>query len=150
LHTWPKAAVPSQAISAPSTQISFSERAAALNAASLAILDSGSIASSGVLVAVSTALVGARANAYAYVDTADANGSGAEEALELIMDPTPEEEERAVARYGIAWAFGKGLSTVKKEDGAQSGMQHDGDEEKEAAVCWVESEGRFSREQVCL
>jgi hypothetical protein len=127
---------------APSTQISFSERAAALNSASLAILDSGAVATSGVLVAISVALVGAKQNAYAYVDTATAaNGLGqggdADELdLDLILDPTPEEEGRAVARFGFAWAFGKGLSTVKQP------------ERQEAALVWVDSEGRFTRDQV--
>lgn len=178
-HTWPKkfpatatasTGTPATA-SAPTTEISISERCAALNASALAVLDSGAIASSGVLVAISAALVGARANAYAYVDAgAAAEQEGEEEEeeeLELVLDPTAEEEERAKARFGFGWAFGRGLSTVGQtghggqrggEKEGEGGMdvevdtkgQGEGEEGREGVLVWVESEGRLTREQVSL
>ncbi|EKC97434.1 hypothetical protein A1Q2_08357 [Trichosporon asahii var. asahii CBS 8904] len=78
----------------PLAGYSFSARAAALNAASLATLHAGSVGLRAFPIAVSLAL----------------NTDG-----DLLVDPTLDEETGAQARFGFGWAFGAGISS-KKDD----------------------------------
>jgi exosome complex component RRP46 len=104
----------------------FSSRAAALNAGSLALLNTATVAMRAVAIAVSLA----------YVDG------------ELLLDPTAEEEERAQSRFVFGWAFGSGISTVGAEAPGASEMGVDGDKLDEAEIIWTESEGEFTKDQV--
>lgn len=79
----------------PLAGYSFSGRAAALNAASLATLHAGSVGLRAFPLAVSLALT----------DDGD-----------MLVDPTLDEETSAQARFGFGWAFGTGISS-KKESG---------------------------------
>ena len=100
----------------------FSNRAAALNAGSLALLDTASVAMKGVAVAVSLAYIGE----------------------ELVLDPTNEEESKAGSRFVFAWAFGSGMATEAKGD-----MELD-NEDAEAEIVWTETEGDFTRKEVSV
>ncbi|KAK4683880.1 exosome complex component RRP46, partial [Tremellales sp. Uapishka_1] len=104
--------------------MTFSSRAASINAACVALLDSGAIALKAIPLAVAVALIGGR----------------------MVVDAVAEEEEKAEARFGFGWAFGRGIQV----DGKGEGMQVDGEVEEEMELVWVESEGSFSRGQVSL
>jgi exosome complex component RRP46 len=78
----------------------MSAKAAALNAATLALLDTSSVA----MRAVPVALAMAQTNAG------------------LVLDPTKEEEDSASARYVFGWAFGSGISSTS------DGMETDEEE----------------------
>ena len=78
----------------PLAGYSFSGRAAALNAASLAILHAGSVGLRAFPSAVSLAL------------TTDGD---------LLVDPTLDEETSARARFGFGWAYGAGISSKKEQ-----------------------------------
>lgn len=103
------------------TGMYFSAKATALNAASLALLDTASVALRAVPIAVSLAQT----------------TSG------LTVDPTREEEDQAICRFVFGWAFGSGISSESRGD-----MEVDG--EVEAELVWAESEGSFSRQEVSL
>jgi hypothetical protein len=61
----------------------------------------------------------------------------------LVLDPTMEEEVKAIARFGFGWAI--------SSTGSQGDMEVDDDDEGlEMELVWVESEGSFSRSEVCL
>lgn len=97
----------------------FSAKATALNAASLALLDTASVAMRAVPIAVSLA------------QTRDG----------LVLDPTREEEDEAISRFVFAWAFGSGISSETSGD-------MDVDDQVESELVWAESEGSFSRTEV--
>lgn len=69
----------------------------------------------------------------------------------VVVDPTMEEEAKALARFGFAWAIGQGLNNTKssksKSKSEASGMDVDGDD-LEMELVWTESEGSFSRSEV--
>lgn len=67
----------------PTSDLSFSARACAINAATLASLDAGSIAIKNVAVAVALSF--------------DSNG-------QMVLDPDAEEEELASSLHAFAWA----------------------------------------------
>lgn len=142
-HSWPQPSSSSLDVSAPnpSGSLSFAERASALNAAALAILDAGAISLRAVPIAVSLAYVPEDL----YVD---ATGTGAgERNVDLVVDPSAEEEGNASSRFVFGWAFGEGVSTsksIKGEDEDMSGEEKSG----EAELVWVENEGSFSKTQV--
>lgn len=78
---------------------SFSGRAAALNAASLAALHAGSVGLRALPLAVSLAL----------------STQG-----DLLADPSLEEETAARARFGFGWAFGAGIAAKPEGDGDEA------------------------------
>lgn len=79
----------------PLAGYSFSGRAAALNAASLATLHAGSVGLRAFPIAVSLAL----------------STEG-----DLLADPSLDEETSAQARFGFGWAFGAGISSKKGDE----------------------------------
>jgi exosome complex component RRP46 len=104
----------------------FAARAAALNAATLALLDAGSVGMRGVAVAV--ALAGVEGG--------------------LVLDPSGVEEGKARSRYVFGWGFGKGLG-MEGEEGVK--MEVDGDDAvrtNDAELVWAEGEGEFTKEEV--
>lgn len=142
--TWPKLEVEEEDDSvevhknttglAPMTGMFFSSRAACLNASTLALLDAGSISMRAVPIAVS--IVYTR--------------SSAENEGHLLLDPSNKEELNASSRHLFAWAFGAGISASGEVAATSDGMNVDGDDVKgEAELVWSESEGEFSRAQVC-
>lgn len=150
---------------APLASTPFSARAAAINAVTLSTLDAGSIAMRAVPVAVSVAFVPSRRRQNGFpVGSSAASG---DDVGVMVLDPTPEEEQRASSRHGFCWAFGQGIAA---DPGANTGSgvkaEDDEDEEMivyrpradnsglesadrtEAELVWVESEGSFDRQQV--
>ena len=113
----------------------FAAKASGINAAALAIMDAGSIPLRAVPVAVALALI------------PDASGSKGSKGV-MAVDPTHEEEGAAISRFGFGWAFGKGISTDVRE-GEDGGMEVDGESNVDMELIWAESEGTFSRSQVC-
>jgi exosome complex component RRP46 len=141
-HSWPESSSTSAEISAPTPlgSLSFAERASALNAAALAILDAGAVSLRAVPIAVSLAYVPEAM----YLDT---TGQGGEERkVSLMVDPSAEEEGNASGRFVFGWAFGEGVSTGQKQRGEDVDMG--GKESGEAELVWVESEGSFTKAQV--
>ena len=110
---------------APMTGAYFSSRAACINASSLAFLDAGSIGMKGLIVAA----------ALAYLPAGT-----------LVVDPTSEEERKAVSRHGFGWAFGAGIAPSGSK--GDTGMDVDGARAIEMELVWAESEGSFSRPEV--
>lgn len=125
-NTWPAPIDPPHIDYAPMSGMYFSTRAAALNAGSLALLNTAAVAMRAVAIAVSLAFVDG----------------------ELLLDPTAEEEDRAQSRFVFGWAFGSGISTVGAEGASADGMEVDGAKEDEAEIIWTESEGEFTKDQV--
>lgn len=80
-----------------------------------------------------------------YVDLGVAT-SDQERAVRLVVDPTEEEEKRAMSRFVVGWAFGQGVST-KTNQGEDERM---GEGSGEAEMVWMESEGSFTRDQVSV
>jgi exosome complex component RRP46 len=148
-HTWPPASSVSTRESAaptPSGYLAFAERATALNAATLAVLDAGAVSLRAVPLAVALAY----APAEMYVDvTGDMGSDGEGRQVHLVVDPTADEEASAKSRFVFGWAFGEGVSTsgprAKAED---ADMLGGADETLEAELVWVESEGSFSKAEV--
>ncbi|WVQ83820.1 hypothetical protein IAT38_005964 [Cryptococcus sp. DSM 104549] len=133
-------------VPSPASGYPFAARAAGVNAASLALLDAGSVPIRAVVVAVAVALMGGGAGAGKF--------GGAEGEGVLVLDPTVEEEARARARFGFGWAFGEGVSLAggkRGEAGGAGGMEVDSQEgqgqEGEMELVWVESEGEFTRKE---
>lgn len=129
-HTWPK---PDSSSSTPSSSslgsgLSISLKAASINAASLAILDAGSIEMTGIPIAVSLAQV-----------------DGA-----IVVDPSIEEEGRSESRFGFGWVFGVGYGkNGENSDVGDVKMEEDGEAMSVGCeLVWVECEGSFTREQV--
>ena len=126
---------------------SFASRAAGLNAATLAILDAGSIALRAVPIAVALAVLPS-----GLIVNGDGNGGGGRGVL--VVDPDLEEEQRATSRHVFGWAFGAGISTApvtKSSEGeVDQGMEVDDElgEGAESELVWAESEGSFSRKEV--
>lgn len=122
---------------------SMSTRAACINAATLAILDAGSVNSIAVPVAVAVAAVPTveRRRRWdpeaSYVPFEEGEEESDEddddEELTLILDPTPEEEKKAKSKFVVAWAFGAGMS--RKGEASE--------DEKEAECALIESSGSF-------
>ena len=116
---------------APSTYITFSSRASGINATALAVMVASSLSLHAVPVSISMALL----------PTTD----GSKKSY-VVVDPTMEEEAKALARFGFAWAIGQGLNkTAASKRG--SGMEVDG-EEMDMELVWTESEGSFSKAEV--
>lgn len=85
----------------------------------------------------------------------------------MVLDPTPEEEQRASSRHGFCWAFGQGIAADPSAS-TGSGVKAEDDEDEEmivyqpradnsglgsadgaeAELVWVEGEGSFDRQQV--
>jgi hypothetical protein len=107
---------------APTTSIPFSSRASGINATALSILSAGSLALSAIPIAVAVALLPSSA---------------------LVLDPTMEEEVKAIARFGFGWA----ISSTGSQGGDME-VDDDDDEGLEMELVWVESEGSFSRSEV--
>ncbi|WVR04307.1 hypothetical protein IAU60_001307 [Kwoniella sp. DSM 27419] len=107
----------------PTTSYTYTSRAAAINASTLALLSAGSVPLTALPIAVALANV---------------KGS-------LVLDPSTEEEQVAKARFGFGWAFGVGVSLA--ESGADVEMKADGEAEQEMELVWTESEGTFSKEE---
>lgn len=118
----PNASVAASA--APATSIPYASRASGINATALSILSAGSLALSAIPIGVALALL---------PSTMARKGA-------MVLDPTMEEEARATARFGFAWAIGHGLD--KSE-----GMEVD-DASMDMELVWSESEGSFSRAEV--
>jgi hypothetical protein len=127
----------------------MSARAASINAATLAILDAGSVDASGVALACSIAVVPTNPKSRSYDFSASyvtldpmqvddtAEDDNEDEEMTMILDPAWEEEKMAVSKFAIAWAFGNGLSY-------ESGKG----ENAQAECVYLESEGSFDDVQV--
>jgi hypothetical protein len=154
LHAFPRSLVqlsvqslsPS-AITSPSLSqvIPFSARAAAINAATLAVLDNGSVGMKGTVFAVAIAVLRPRANHYQYSDI-PVEENGTEETL-FVLDPTPEEELQAKSRYIVGWSFGAGIPAVSSgavpdDEDEEMDLQERPAEIKSECV-HLESEGDF-------
>ncbi|OCF42081.1 hypothetical protein I317_04052 [Kwoniella heveanensis CBS 569] len=120
----------------PSASYTFSSRAAAINASTLALLSAGSVPLKALPIAVSLA------------NTASQDGSV------LVLDPSGEEEERSKGRFGFAWAFGHNISLGPETEvgGQDQKMQVEGEAEEdrrhsEMELVWAESEGVFTKEE---
>lgn len=124
-------------------------RAASINAATLAILDAGSIDMLGVPVACAIAVVPTRPKSRRYDFDASYVGldgestdveneeDDEEEELTMILDPSLEEEKLAKSKFVFSWAFGSGLG---KPNGTGPNS--------EAECAYTESEGSFDDVQV--
>lgn len=106
--------------SSPPGGESLVSKASAINAATLAAMNAGSVGMRAVPLAVAVAILPGG---------------------EVVLDPTEEEEAGAVARFGFAWAYGAGVGA-----GVGAGQEDDADEE----LVWVEGEGEFTRKDVSL
>lgn len=147
-----------------SSRIPFSLRAAALNAATLAVLDAGSVGMRATPVACAVAVVSRKGKERAYddvdvaVDVArdDVRRTTLPDADDVVfvLDPSPEEESDAVARFVVGWAFGEGVGRkiggdVGKQQGEDDEMDGgNGDEDAECVL--IESEGAFDFTMVSL
>jgi hypothetical protein len=123
--------------------IPFSARAAAINAATLAVLDNGSVGMKGTVFAVAIAVLRPRANHYQYSDIpVEENGTG--ETL-FVLDPTPEEELQAKSRYIVGWVFGAGIPAVSSravpDDEDEEMDQQERPAEIKSECVHLESEG---------
>ncbi|WVW78859.1 hypothetical protein I302_100822 [Kwoniella bestiolae CBS 10118] len=107
----------------PNTSYPFSSRCASINAATLAVLDAGSIAMTSLPIAISI------------IDLSNDRG--------LIVDPSIEEESNSVARFGFGWSFGRNVSLRERQEGEMDVE----DEGEEMELSWVESEGKFNKEK---
>lgn len=119
-------------------------RATCINAATLAIMDGGSVDLLGVPVACAIAVVPSRPRSkrydfdasYVTLDGTTPNEDDEDEEDEggvtMILDPTLEEEQIAKSRFVFAWAFGAGLG--QKGSGSEN--------------VYLESEGAFDNVQV--
>lgn len=118
-------------VSAPATSITFASRASGINATALAIMVASSLQLKAVPVAISLALLPLASPNQPY----------------LVVDPTMEEEAKAIARFGFAWAIGHGLGGATLPS---TGMDVDDDlEGLDMELVWVDSEGSISRTEVC-
>ncbi|EIW68664.1 hypothetical protein TREMEDRAFT_31912 [Tremella mesenterica DSM 1558] len=105
-------------------KIFFSDRSVCLNALSLSLLDSGSIGMMALPISINLA----------FLTLSDA------QVLVLVIDPTVEEEIKAISRHIFAWAFGYGYGIAERN---KKGVQ-----EGKGELVWAESEGDFSRSEV--
>ncbi|RXK42179.1 hypothetical protein M231_00536 [Tremella mesenterica] len=150
-------------------KIFFSDRSVCLNALTLSLLDSGSIGMMALPISINLAFLtlsdvrrsrDLSGRDYGTQDTG-------EEVLVLVIDPTVEEEIKAISRHIFAWAFGYGygiaernkskddLQEVHSEHGTKmDGMEVDevpeGVQEGKGELVWAESEGDFSRSELEL
>jgi hypothetical protein len=115
----------SSASSAPTTSIPFSSRATGINATALSILSAGSLALSAIPIGIALALL----------------PSTTGQKPSMVLDPTMEEEAKATARFGFAWAIGHGAADSEGMDVDDEGMGME--------LVWTESEGSFTRSEVC-
>ncbi|KAI9635580.1 uncharacterized protein MKK02DRAFT_32967 [Dioszegia hungarica] len=142
-HLWPPNTILSKAdLASPSSPyaLSFAERSSALNAASLAILDAGAVSLRAVPLAVSLAYIPADV----FVDVLGGiEEGGATREVQLVVDPSAEEERAAKSRFVFGWAFGEGVSTSGR--GAEQDEDMEGEGGKEAELVWAVSEGSFSK-----
>lgn len=145
-HLWPPNTILSKAdLASPSSPyaLSFAERSSALNAASLAILDAGAVSLRAVPLAISLAYIPAEM----FVDVMGGlEEGGANREVQLIVDPSAEEERAAKSRLVFGWAFGEGVCTSGKGVAEDESMEGEGG--KEAELVWAESEGSFSKAEV--
>ncbi|KAJ9094117.1 hypothetical protein QFC19_008069 [Naganishia cerealis] len=130
-----------------------SSRAVAINAATVSILNAGSIGIKGVPVAIGIAAVSknGKGKQPSYYDDVPADEQMQEESEEdqevtLILDPTRSEEQNAKARFCFGWAFGAGLSSDTRpsdsmDEGEGGGRESDNDTEAECV--YLESDGEF-------
>ncbi|KAL7420203.1 hypothetical protein Q5752_005169 [Cryptotrichosporon argae] len=136
--TWPAEPIDlddaaSSSSSAPHAGLPATHLAAALNAASLALLSANSIAMHGVATAV----------ALVYAGDADGGGTGA-----LLLDPDEAEERAASSRHIFAWAFGARFASPRAGAvGAGGGDKDAGEGHGQGELVWSESAGRFSRRE---
>ncbi|KAM0786932.1 hypothetical protein ACM66B_002354 [Microbotryomycetes sp. NB124-2] len=105
------------------TAVGVAESAARINAAMLALVDSG-VSSRGMLVAVAVAFV---------PSTRASGGQDDNDETEMLLDPTPQEESSATSSHLFAFSFGVGVGGVEGECvGVESLGQFDEDELFEA------------------
>jgi exosome complex component RRP46 len=129
----------------PSQPLYVSSRAVAINAASLSILNAGSIGMKGVPVAVGIAAVPThgKGKQRAYDDVEEDEEieevSYADKDVTLVLDPTRNEEQNASARICFGWAFGAEFSSGKGRAG-QGGEEN---QDEDAECIYVESDGEF-------
>ncbi|KAJ9122525.1 hypothetical protein QFC22_001954 [Naganishia vaughanmartiniae] len=130
-----------------------SSRAVSINAATLSILNAGSIGIKGVPVAIGVATVSknGKGKQRSYYDDVPEDKQMEEDSEEdkevtLVLDPTRSEEQNAKARFCFGWAFGAGLSSdtpasdrMDQGDGGSRETEHD----TEAECVYVESDGVF-------
>lgn len=147
-------------LASSSSRIPFSIRAAALNAATLAVLDSGNVGMRATPVACAVAVVSRKGKERAYDDVDDAAIQDqatapkrttllAADDVVFVLDPSPEEESDALARFVVGWAFGEGIGkksgggAANEDRGEDVEMDQGGHGDEEAECVYVESEGAF-------
>ena len=155
VHAFPKAALQLtlQSNTSGSSSLNYSSmaaRATCVNAATLAIMDGGSVDLLGVPVACSIAVVPSRPRSkrydfdasYVTLDgTAPQQGDKQDDEEEeqggvtMILDPTLEEETMAKSTFVFAWAFGAGLGQA-------------GSKSTPGECVYTESQGAFDDVQV--
>jgi hypothetical protein len=154
LHAYPKSSLQLtlQSNTSGSSSLNYTSmgaRAACVNAATLAILDAGSIDMLGVPVACAIAVVPNRPRSTrydfdaSYVELDERSGAPIDdeneddEEVTMILDPSLEEEKAAKSRFVFSWAFGSGL-----------GQQQSAGLDSEAECVHLEGEGSFDDVQV--
>lgn len=130
-----------------------SSRAVAINAATLSVLNAGSIGIKGVPVAIGVAVVSknGKGKQRSYYDDVPEDVQMHEEPeddkeVTLILDPTRSEEQNAKARFCFGWAFGAGLSSgIPASDSMDQGegRGRESEHDTEAECVYVESDGVF-------
>jgi exosome complex component RRP46 len=137
----------------PSQPLYVSSRAVAINAATLSVLNAGSIGIKGVPVAIGVAVVSknGKGKQRSYYDDVPEDVQMHEEPeddkeVTLILDPTRSEEQNAKARFCFGWAFGAGLSSgIPASDSMDQGegRGRESEHDTEAECVYVESDGVF-------